>query len=85
MPAASNDIGVTRLGQIAIRVHDVDRAVAFYRDILGLPLLFTAGKLAFFNWAACALCWTFQKNRSSTTRAQFCISSFQILLPHTVG
>jgi catechol 2,3-dioxygenase-like lactoylglutathione lyase family enzyme len=49
MPGASNDIGITCVGQIAIRVHDVDRAVAFYRDILGLPLLFTAGKLAFFN------------------------------------
>ncbi|MGA8154185.1 MAG: VOC family protein [Terriglobales bacterium] len=42
-------IGITRLGQVAINVHDLDRAVAFYRDTLGLPLLFTAGKLAFFN------------------------------------
>jgi methylmalonyl-CoA/ethylmalonyl-CoA epimerase len=43
------NIGITRLGQIAINVHDLNRAVAFYRDTLGLPLLFTAGKLAFFN------------------------------------
>jgi methylmalonyl-CoA/ethylmalonyl-CoA epimerase len=41
--------GITRIGQIAINVEDVDRATAFYRDILGLPLLFTAGKLAFFD------------------------------------
>jgi methylmalonyl-CoA/ethylmalonyl-CoA epimerase len=41
--------GITRIGQIAINVKDVDRATAFYRDILGLPLLFTAGKLAFFD------------------------------------
>ena len=47
-PAAAS-IGITRLGQIAINVHDVNRAIAFYRDTLGLPLLFTAGKLAFFN------------------------------------
>ena len=43
------NIGITRLGQIAVTVHDLNRAIAFYRDTLGLPLLFTAGKLAFFN------------------------------------
>ncbi len=43
------NIGISRLGQIAINVHDIERATRFYRDILGLPLLFTAGKLAFFN------------------------------------
>jgi methylmalonyl-CoA/ethylmalonyl-CoA epimerase len=42
-------LGITRLGQVAINVHDVDRATAFYRDKLGLPLLFTAGSLAFFD------------------------------------
>jgi len=43
------NVGITRLGQIAIPVHDLNRAIAFYRDTLGLPLLFTAGKLAFLN------------------------------------
>ncbi len=42
-------IGITRLGQVAIRAHDVDRAAAFYQNRLGLPLLFRASKLAFFN------------------------------------
>ena len=42
-------LGITRLGQVAVPVHDVDRAIAFYRDTLGLALLFSAGKLAFFN------------------------------------
>lgn len=42
--------GLGRLHQIAQRVHDVDRATAFYRDVLGLPLLFTAPPgLAFFD------------------------------------
>jgi catechol 2,3-dioxygenase-like lactoylglutathione lyase family enzyme len=41
--------GISGIGQIAINVHDVDRAIAFYRDVLGLPLLFTAGALAFFD------------------------------------
>ena len=49
MTAATLPIGISRLGQIAINVHDLDRATAFYRDILGLPLLFTAGALAFFD------------------------------------
>ena len=49
MNAATAAVGITRLGQIAIPVHNVERATSFYRDTLGLPLLFTAGKLAFFN------------------------------------
>ena len=41
---------IQRIGQIAVRVHDLDRAVAFYRDVLGLPFLFQAPPgLAFFS------------------------------------
>jgi methylmalonyl-CoA/ethylmalonyl-CoA epimerase len=43
------NIGILRIGQIAINAHDLDRATAFYRDKLGLRLSFTAGKLAFFD------------------------------------
>ena len=39
---------ITRIGQIAINTQDVPRAVAFYRDALGLEFLFEAGGLAFF-------------------------------------
>jgi catechol 2,3-dioxygenase-like lactoylglutathione lyase family enzyme len=49
MTAAPKPIEISRLGQIAINVHDLERATAFYRDILGLPLLFTTGSLAFFD------------------------------------
>jgi len=41
--------GIARIGQIAINVHDLERAIAFYRDVLALRLLFTAGPLAFFD------------------------------------
>ena len=42
--------GLGRLHQISMRVHDVDRAVRFYRDALGLPFMFEAPpRLAFFN------------------------------------
>ena len=40
---------LSRVGQIAINAHDVDRATAFYRDVLGLPHLFRAGQLSFFD------------------------------------
>ena len=41
--------GIDGIGQIAVRIHDVERATKFYRDVLGLKHLFTAGKLAFFD------------------------------------
>jgi len=37
------------LGQIATVVKDLDRAVAFYRDRLGVRFLFQVPKLAFFD------------------------------------
>ena len=40
---------LARIRQIAINAHDVDRATAFYRDVLGLPHLFRAGQLSFFD------------------------------------
>ncbi len=41
---------LSRIGQIAVRVHDLDRAITFYRDTLGLPFLFQAPPgLAFFD------------------------------------
>jgi methylmalonyl-CoA/ethylmalonyl-CoA epimerase len=42
--------GISRIGQIAIHAHDVDRAAAFYQDVLRLKLLFKAPPgLAFFD------------------------------------
>jgi methylmalonyl-CoA/ethylmalonyl-CoA epimerase len=49
MNATPSSIGITRLGQVAVNAHDLDRATTFYRDVLGLPLLFTAGGMAFFD------------------------------------
>jgi methylmalonyl-CoA/ethylmalonyl-CoA epimerase len=50
MNAVSTGIGISRIGQIAINAHDVERAAAFYQDTLGLKLLFKAGPgLAFFD------------------------------------
>ena len=49
MNRATTRIGIQNIGQISIIVRDLQRATAFYRDTLGLPLLFTAGNLAFFD------------------------------------
>ena len=42
MSIAGVNIGISRLGQVQIRAHDVGRAAAFYEDVLGLKLLFKA-------------------------------------------
>ena len=49
MTAATASLGITSIGQISIVVQDVERATAFYRDVLGLPLLFTVPGMAFFD------------------------------------
>ena len=42
--------GLSRIHQLSMRVHDVDRAVRFYRDALGLAFLFAAPpRMAFFD------------------------------------
>ena len=51
-------LSLSRIRQIAQVVHDVPRAVAYYRDTLGMKLLFevpsSTGPLAFFD---CAGVW----------------------------
>jgi methylmalonyl-CoA/ethylmalonyl-CoA epimerase len=45
-----NDVGIQSIGQIAIAVSDMEEATRFYRDVLGLNLLFEAPPgLAFFD------------------------------------
>jgi len=42
--------GLSRIQQISMRAYDVDRAVGFYRDTLGLPFLFAVPpRMAFFD------------------------------------
>ncbi len=47
--SVSTNIDITQIGQIGINVHDLARAIAFYRDVLALPLLFNVPGLAFFQ------------------------------------
>jgi len=47
---------LSEIAQITNVVHDIDRAVRFHRDVLGLPLLFQAPPaLAFFQCGAIRL------------------------------
>jgi methylmalonyl-CoA/ethylmalonyl-CoA epimerase len=47
--AKTGKLGITGVGQIWIRAHDIERGTAFYRDVLGLSLLFRAGSMSFFD------------------------------------
>jgi methylmalonyl-CoA/ethylmalonyl-CoA epimerase len=50
MSSVAEGIGISRLGQIQIGAHDVERAASFYENVLGLKLLFKAPPgLAFFD------------------------------------
>ena len=49
-PSDPNGVQLARIGQIAVPVSDLARAVAFYRDTLGMRFLFqTPPGLAFFD------------------------------------
>jgi catechol 2,3-dioxygenase-like lactoylglutathione lyase family enzyme len=47
--------GLSQIGQIGVGVNDLERAVRFYRDVLGLPFLFQVPSLAFFDCAGVRL------------------------------
>jgi methylmalonyl-CoA/ethylmalonyl-CoA epimerase len=54
--SADTPFALGPIGQIAVPVQDLDAAVAFYRDTLGLPFLFRAPPgLAFFDCAGVRL------------------------------
>lgn len=44
------NVSLGEIGQISVNVHDLDRAVAFYKDMLGVKHLFTVPpQMAFFD------------------------------------
>ncbi|HEY9140548.1 MAG TPA: VOC family protein [Bryobacteraceae bacterium] len=52
---AGASFGLSSIGQIAITITDLERAVAFYRDTLGIKLLFQVPGMAFFDCAGIRL------------------------------
>ena len=54
--SATTNFGLTQIGQIAVPVSDIERAIAFYRDTLGMRFLFQAPPgLGFFDCAGVRL------------------------------
>lgn len=50
MSDPESELSLTRIGQIAVPVSDLERAISFYRDILGMRFLFKAPPgLGFFD------------------------------------
>jgi methylmalonyl-CoA/ethylmalonyl-CoA epimerase len=47
--AVKASFGLSTIGQIALAVSQLERAVAFYRDALGMRQLFQAPKMCFFD------------------------------------
>jgi methylmalonyl-CoA/ethylmalonyl-CoA epimerase len=45
----TSGLALGRIGQILIPVSDVERATAFYRDVLRVPFLFAYPGMAFFD------------------------------------
>lgn len=44
-----DSVALGEIGQIAINVRQLDRATAFYRDVLGMRFLFAVPAMAFFQ------------------------------------
>jgi predicted enzyme related to lactoylglutathione lyase len=44
-----NENILAQIGQISVNAVDIERAVVFYRDTLGMQFMFQAGQMAFFD------------------------------------
>ena len=49
MSSAPTVVSLNQIGQIAVTVYDLDRAVKFYHGTLGMKLLFHLPQMAFFD------------------------------------
>lgn len=49
MVSDTRQLALDDIGQIAVTAHDIERALTFYRDTLGIPFLFEAPSMAFFQ------------------------------------
>jgi methylmalonyl-CoA/ethylmalonyl-CoA epimerase len=63
MPQTPLHLGV--IGQIAVPVTNLERAVPFYRDTLGMKFLFQVPNLAFFDCAGVRLMLDVPEERSN--------------------
>ena len=72
MTAVADGFGLSAIGQIAMTVGDLPRAVAFYRDVLGMKFLFEAPPaLAFFDCGGVRLMLSLPEKEGSVAGQQF--------------
>ena len=72
MAAVTDGFGVSRIGQIAMTVGDLPRAVAFYRDVLGMTFLFEAPPaMAFFDCGGVRLMLSLPEQAGADPGRQF--------------
>jgi methylmalonyl-CoA/ethylmalonyl-CoA epimerase len=63
MTATTSTSGLSAIGQIAMNARDISRAVTFYRDSLGMRLLFEVPpKMAFFDCGGVRLMLSLPEN-----------------------
>jgi len=71
--------------QLAISVRDLDRAVAFYRDTLGLRFLMGAPNMAFFDCGGVRLYLDANQTSQQTPANQFIYFRSTDILNHTLA
>ena len=64
--ASTASFGLSTIGQIGISVTDIHRAVAFYRDTLGMKLLFQVPNMGFFDCAGVRLMLSISERPTET-------------------
>lgn len=62
MPATTSALGLSTIGQISMNARDIARAVQYYRDTLGMRLLFEVPRMAFFDCAGVRLMLSLPEN-----------------------
>ncbi|MGP4078462.1 VOC family protein [Pseudalkalibacillus sp. R45] len=55
---------LSEIGQVNLNVKDVQKAVTFYQEVLGLPFLFAMENMAFFNCNGVRLMLSVPENES---------------------
>jgi predicted enzyme related to lactoylglutathione lyase len=61
----TDQVKLGEIGQIAVPVRDLERAITFYRDTLGIPFLFQVPHMAFFDCAGVRLMLGMEEDPSS--------------------
>ncbi|HTU33591.1 MAG TPA: VOC family protein [Candidatus Acidoferrum sp.] len=68
METSGSALQLGQIGQIGITVTDLERSIAFYRDVLGLKFLFRVPNLAFFDCAGIRLMLGLPETNGETFR-----------------